>query len=92
MSNPHQEFLEYLDLKREMYRFDRLSCENSETRYLIKNKIWVLESVIEEFLKHFGDRVDAGKSAREAEEKARAQFPKVVTIRVPGVSENDEAG
>lgn len=94
MSNPYQEFLEYLDVQKAMYWLDKRACEDSNNSYILKNKAWVLEDVIEEFLKRFGDRVDAEKSAREAEDKAKykiSQRPKIVAIYLPGDPGYDEA-
>ncbi|HEX7028101.1 MAG TPA: hypothetical protein VF268_12740 [Gammaproteobacteria bacterium] len=93
MSNPYQEFLEYLDVQREIYRLDKISSSSPDNSYILKNKMWVMEDVIEQFLKRFGDRVDAEKSAREAEGKARLKIskrPVKVTITFPGDPEHKE--
>lgn len=83
MSNPYQEFLEYLDVQKAMYWLDKRACGDPNNSYILKNKAWVLEDVIEEFLRRFGDRVDTEKSAREAEDT-------LVEIRLPPVPGHDE--
>lgn len=82
MSNQFQEFLEYLDVQWAITEIDRSSCENAETRYVLKNKGWMLENVRNKFLKLFGDKVDAEKSALEAEDKARYQISQRPTIKL----------